>query len=68
MALPHSNMLITYIKYKSGEKITLDVIKKNNASKRWHFKYYFEVPEGQMLHLLLSFSYNHFSYGIRYYY
>lgn len=71
MIMPHSNMLITYLKYESGGEIILGVIRKNNASRIWHVKYYFGVPERQMLHLLLLllllFSNEHFCHHISYY-
>lgn len=66
--MPHSPMLITHIKYKLGKEIILGMIRKNNASKMMALKYYFGVPERQMLHLLLFlFSCEHFSHMIPHY-
>lgn len=37
VAMPHSNMLITYIKYEPGEEIILGVIRKSTESKKMVF-------------------------------
>lgn len=62
MAIVHFNILITYIKYESGKKIILSVVRKTMHQKRWHIQYYFEVPQRQML-LLLSYWHYHYYYN-----